>query len=160
MARHQGKFRPKYPEKYCGRLSEIVYRSSWELSTFIWCDTHNDVIKWNSEEVVVKYRCLTDNQIHRYFVDLYVEFRNGDKYLIEIKPKIQVLPPERGKKTQKTFLREVMQYGKNISKWKQAQIFAKENGYHFNIWTEDTLKQLGIKIIDSFKPCRHKEENR
>lgn len=151
MARHQGKFRPKQPKKYKGNSSDIVYRSSWELATFIWCDNHPDIVEWSSEEVVVKYRCLTDNQIHRYFVDLKMTLKNGETYLIEIKPKSQIMPPKRGKKTQKTYLNEVLQYGKNISKWKQAKIYAEENGYQFQIWSEDILKKLGIKIIESFK---------
>ena len=35
----------------------------------------------------------------------------------------------------------------NTSKWEYANEYAKDRGWGFEIWTEDTLKAMGIKII-------------
>jgi hypothetical protein len=150
MPKYQGIFKPKNISKYKGNSLNIVYRSGWELSCMIWCDTHPDVVEWSSEEVVIPYKCVTDNKMHRYFVDLKIKFKNGSTYLVEIKPRDQLLPPKRGKKREKTFLYEVQQYGKNVSKWKQAKIYADSRGYIFQIWTEDILSKLGVKILDTY----------
>ena len=40
-----------------------------------------------------------------------------------------------------------MTYIKNESKWKAAKKYADDRGYHFEIWTENTLKKLGIKLL-------------
>jgi len=144
---YQGKFKPKNPQKYVGDVSQIIYRSGWELSTFMWCDSHPDIIEWSSEELFIPYRCSTDNKIHRYFVDLKIKFANKQVYIIEIKPRSQLLPPQRGRKREKTYLNEMFQYHKNISKWKQAKKYADNLGWHFQIWTEDILKKLGVKIV-------------
>jgi hypothetical protein len=40
-----------------------------------------------------------------------------------------------------------MTYVKNQSKWDAASKWADARGYRFAIWHEDTLKQLGIKIL-------------
>ena len=59
---YRGKYRPINPGKYDGDYSAIVYRSLWERQVFKWCDENSSVVKWNSEETVVPYRCKTDNK--------------------------------------------------------------------------------------------------
>jgi hypothetical protein len=145
--KYRGKFKPKNPHKYVGDVKNIVYRSGWELSTFIWCDNHQDILEWSSEEFFIPYRCSTDNKIHRYFVDLKIKFAKGQVYIIEIKPRCQLFPPTRGRKREKTFLNEMFQYHKNVSKWNQAQKYAESRGWIFQIWHEDILKKLGVKIL-------------
>ena len=41
----------------------------------------------------------------------------------------------------------------NTSKWKYAKEYARDRGWGFEIWTEDELKEKGIRII---KRTRHK----
>jgi hypothetical protein len=43
----------------------------------------------------------------------------------------------------------VTTYIKNTSKWTAANDFASYKGWKFQIWTEDTLKNLGIKLLKS-----------
>lgn len=148
---YSGKFPPKNTEKYAGDPTKIVYRSLWERQTFRWCDENPDILSWNSEEVVIPYRCKTDRKMHRYFVDLYVRFRDHREYIIEIKPKIQTQPPKQPKRKSKRFITEVMAYAKNTSKWDAAQAYAEDRGWTFQIWTEETLRGLGIKILKSGK---------
>lgn len=146
MKYYQGKYTPKNPAKYEGDVTSIIYRSSWELKFFNWCDSDPSVIKWSSEEVIIPYRCATDNRLHRYFPDAKITVKHaagGTKtYLVEIKPDAQTRPPDPSKRKTKRYLTEVMTWGKNESKWKASREYCKDRGIEFMIITE---KHLGIK---------------
>lgn len=144
---YRGKFQPRNIAKYRGDASAITYRSLWERQAFRWLDDNPDVLDWNSEEVVIPYRCKTDGKQHRYFVDLFVKFKSGQVYLIEIKPEKQTQPPKQPKRQSKKYLKEVMTYAKNTSKWEAATSYCEERGWRFEIWTENSLKKLGIKLL-------------
>ena len=73
---------------------------------------------------------------------------NGKVLLVEIKPKKQTSPPKKRRKSKK-YINEVTQFVKNQSKWEAANLFAKHKGWKFQIWTEDTLSNLGIKLLKS-----------
>ena len=141
---HSGKYRIKKPDKYLGDPGTVQYRSSWERLAFLWCERNDDVVGWSSEEVVVPYLCATDKRPHRYFIDLYVEWKDGTKSIIEIKPSVQTKKPRKGK-SRKRYLREVATYAKNKSKWNAAEAYASSRGWKFEIWTEKELKAKGIK---------------
>lgn len=144
---YSGRYKPKNIRKYEGDVNNIKYRSLWERQVFRWCDSNPAIIGWNSEEVVVRYRCKTDGKMHRYFTDLFIRRKDGKKFLIEIKPKNQTVPPKQGARKTKKYLKEVMTYAKNISKWEAAKRFAKHNDMTFEVWTEETIKSLGIKLL-------------
>lgn len=158
---YKGKFTPKHPEKYVGDVKNIVYRSLWERNTFRWIDQNSNIKEWNSEEVVVPYICGTDNRRHRYFMDLWFRTRSGETYIVEIKPKKETNPPKKpsGRQTRK-YVQESLTYVKNQSKWAAAQEFALNNGWRFEVWTEDTLKQLGIKILNNSPAPRTKTKTK
>jgi hypothetical protein len=147
MAKYkQGFFKPINPEKYKGNVKRgsIVYRSGWELKLMSKLDKHPDVLQWSSEEVVIPYKSPVDNRYHRYFVDFYVEFKDKDgnlkKWLIEVKPKKQVMAPVRRKnQREKTFLNEVLTWGVNSAKWEAAKKACVNKGWEFKIFTEDEL---------------------
>lgn len=136
---------PKYPIKYKGNPADIWARSSWEIKFFNWCDYNPSVINWSSEEIIIPYRCPTDNNIHRYFPDALIQIRDKmgciKTYLVEIKPLIQTRPPETPKRKTKRYITEVMTWGKNSAKWSAARQYCKDRGYEFIIITE---KELGI----------------
>lgn len=144
---YKGKYKLRKPEKYAGKKDEVVFRSLWERQVFRWLEDQDDVIEWVSEEVVIPYVCATDKKVHRYFIDIYYKTKDGRKYLIEIKPKKETVPPKTPTKKTKRYINEAMTYIKNQSKWKAAVEFAKDNGCEFHVWTEDTLKGLGIKLL-------------
>lgn len=144
---YKGKFTPKHPEKYVGDVKNIVYRSLWERNTFRWIDTNTSIKFWNSEECVVPYICATDNKVHRYHLDLWFQTQDGKNYIIEIKPKKQTQPPKTPQRKTRRYIKESLTYVKNQSKWSAASEFAADRGWTFQIWTEDTLKSLGIKIL-------------
>jgi hypothetical protein len=147
MKYYKGKYRPVNIAKYEGNFQHVEYRSSWERAVFKWCDLNEAIVKWSSEEVVVPYRCKTDNRMHRYFVDLKITFKNGDTYLIEIKPKKETLEPKKRSRTSKGYLTEVLKYVKNMSKWEAAASYATAYNWKFEVWTEETIKGLGIKLL-------------
>lgn len=143
---HQGKFKAKNPQKYAGDHTNIYYRSSWEFSVMLWCDNNPNVISWSSEELVIPYLCPTDNAYHRYFVDFAITLMDGQILWIELKPEKYTKVPEK-QKSKKRHITEVFQYVKNQAKWAAANEYAKQNGAKFQVWTENTLKSLGIKIL-------------
>ena len=144
---YSGKFSPTNPNKYNGDHTNIVFRSSWELSFMRWLDMNPDVDTWVSEETVIPYISPVDDKQHRYFVDFKVKFKNGKVLLIEIKPDHQTKKPvaKKGKK-RSTLLLEAQTYGVNWAKWKAAERYAEDRGWKFAVFTEHTLKGLGIKI--------------
>jgi hypothetical protein len=147
---YQGKFKLKNISKYRGDPESVYYRSSWELSIMLWCDSNSNITQWSSEELVIPYLCPTDGRVHRYFVDFKITFNNQKTYLIELKPKKQTIPPEQKstkKRDRKQYITEVLTYVKNQAKWKAANEYAKKTNSQFQVWTEDTLALLGIKIL-------------
>jgi hypothetical protein len=108
-----------------------------------WCDNNSSVLEWGSEEFVIPYLSPIDNRLHRYFVDFYVKIqdRHGTvtKYLIEIKPAKYTRPPEKGTRVTKRYIEEVMTWGINQSKWKNAAEFCEDRGWKFQILTETEL---------------------
>jgi hypothetical protein len=146
---YKGKYQIKNTKKYLGDPTKVTYRSLWERQAFKWCENNPRVKRWNSEEIVVPYKCKTDGKLHRYFVDLLVEFDNRDIILVEIKPKKETVAPKESSRKTKRYIREVMTYAKNTSKWTAADQYAKHKGWKFQVWTEDTLKNLGIKLLKS-----------
>lgn len=144
---HKRKYIPIFPEKYTGDPTNIIMRSSWETQFASWCDKNPAVKKWKSEETVVPYLCPTDNRMHRYFVDFYIQILNKEgalkTYLIEVKPHSQTKPPVfPGKRTQR-YLTESLTFLKNQAKWAAAHEYAKDRGWEFKIITE---YELGLKV--------------
>ena len=143
---YKGRYKVKNPSKYKGNPTQVIFRSLWERQVFRWCDENSSVLQWSSEEIIIPYRCKTDKRLHRYYPDVYIKTKDRE-YLIEIKPKKETVPPrDRSKKT-KTYLNEVMTYIKNTSKWDAAKEYCADRGFIFDIWTEDTLKKMGIKLL-------------
>ena len=139
---YKGIFKPKNPHKYVGDATNIVYRSLWERKFMVFCDTNNGVLKWCSEEIAIPYLSPVDGKYHRYYVDFLVEFKTQkgkEVFLIEIKPKRQCKEPKKGKRTTKTYLKEVETWKVNSSKWEHAKKFADQNNWKFKILTEDDL---------------------
>ena len=139
----QGFFRPHNPGKYNGDLRNIIFRSSWELKMFRWADLNDSVIKWSSETTIIPYRNPIDGNFHRYFVDISLQYKtsNGDikKFLIEIKPKRETLPPKPQMRKTRRYLKEVQTYLINQAKWQAADKYATERNISFMLFTEQNL---------------------
>jgi len=140
---YKGKFNPSFPKKYIGNPSNIVYRSLWELKFLKYCDTNENILEYASEELAIPYRSPIDGRIHRYFPDAYIKVKESDgsikKYLIEIKPYKQTMPPTKPKKQTKGYIYEAYEYAKNQSKWEAAREYCKDKGWTFKVITEKEL---------------------
>lgn len=118
-------------------------RSSWETRFAVWCDRNPQVLKWQSEETIIPYRCPTDNKLHRYYIDFRIQIKTKEgllkTYLVEIKPDKQTKPPEFPGKRTKKYLTESYYFIKNQAKWEAAKSYAKDRGWEFIILTENHL---------------------
>jgi len=143
---YKGKFRPKFPQKYRGDPTNIIYRSLWERNCMRYFDQNPNVLKWSSEEVIVPYKSPIDGRYHRYFPDFLIRVKNKEGKLetimIEVKPSKETKEPKPQKRLTKKYLYEVKTWGINKSKWKAAIEFCKDRKWKFMIITE---KELGIK---------------
>jgi hypothetical protein len=87
---YKGKFKPKFPRKYKGDPTNIIYRSLWERHCMVYFDQNPNILKWCSEEVIIPYKSPIDGRWHRYFPDFLIQVKtkegNIDTILIEVKP--------------------------------------------------------------------------
>ncbi len=136
-------YKPSHPEKYLGNSNNIICRSSWERQFCRYCDVNPNIVKWASEEFSIPYISPVDGRPHRYYPDFLIEVKEKSgklkKYVIEIKPKKQTLPPVKKKRVTKGFILETKTYAVNQAKWKAAVDFCKDNLIEFKIITEDEL---------------------
>lgn len=143
---YKGRYRPSKPEKYKGDPTNIIYRSLLERRFMVYCDTHDSILEWNSEEVVVPYKSPIDNRYHRYFVDFWIRYKSADgtirASLIEVKPYSQTQEPKKhvgSNKPTRRYLNEIMTWGVNQAKWKAAREYCLDRKWEFKILTEKQL---------------------
>ena len=145
MRYKQGIYTTKNPTKYKGNVTNIVYRSSWELRVFKYLDDNPNVLEWSSEEYIIPYKSPVDGKFHRYFPDIWARMQGVDgrtkTYLIEIKPETQSIEPKVQKKITKKYITEVCTYAINQAKWKAAKEYCLDRNWEFKVLTE---KDLGI----------------
>ena len=123
---------------------EINYKSGLELKCIRYCDMNIHIKKFSLEPFAVKYLSPKDGKIHRYFIDFFIEFSNGQKFLVEVKSSGETREPRKpGKKTEKALLnyqKALQTFAVNSAKWVAAQAFCKEKGLTFIILTENELR--------------------
>lgn len=145
-------FRPKFPNKYRGNVSNIIARSSWEYAFMWFLDQSPVITQYSSEEIVIPYFFPIDKKWHRYFPDFFVQLNTGHKFIIEIKPFIQRIAASNKRNLQTDIV-----YIQNQCKWEAAQKVALANNMQFIVLDEYDLKKLGVKIlINNLKPSREK----
>ena len=139
----KSRYKPEYPKKYKGDPNNIICRSSWERRFCRWCDLNENILEWGSEEFFIPYFDPTTSRVRRYFPDFIIKVReqSGEikKYVIEIKPKRQTMPPKPQQRKTKKYLNEITTYAVNEAKFKAAEQYCKDRKYKFRILTEDDL---------------------
>ena len=148
----EGWYTLQNPEKFLKPIDEhmqshnngkVNYKSGLELKGIRYCDWNKHIIKWSLEPFNIKYVKPTDGKIHRYYIDLFIEFSTVDKFLVEIKSSGETKPPKKPqKKTQKSLInyqKALQTYAINQAKWKAAKLFAEKNNLKFIILTENEL---------------------
>lgn len=141
----QGFFSPNHPEKYIG-THPIVYRSALERDVMRFFDENSSILNWGSESIIIQYIKPTDRRIHKYYTDFVVtikdKFGSVHKYIIEVKPYKQTIPPVAGKnKKQKTIITEQINWAVNSSKWSSAIKWCEKNNFKFSILTEKDIEK-------------------
>jgi len=143
---NKGFFKPKYPQKYKGNPTEIIYRSSWECRVMSFLDSNPSVVQWSSEEIIIPYLSPIDRKVHRYFPDFYIKVKdkNGKikEMIWEIKPKKQSSQPKKQSRITQRYINEVVTWGINEAKWKAAEEYCLDRGWQFKVLTEE---DIGIK---------------
>lgn len=138
--------RGKYEQGYinpncCRRLypslkgQPIIYRSSYEKKFMEWLETADGVRWWGSECMRIPYRDL-EGRVHSYFPDYLVEFEDGRRMVVEIKPLSQTQRPI----NESSWVAK--EWKKNMLKWNAALQFCKANGLEFKVLTEKTIERL------------------
>lgn len=141
---YKGKYLPNHPEKYLGDPKKITYRSMWERNVMKWLDENEQIPEWGSEEIAIPYEHPIRGGRAKYYPDFIVKFPDGTIKVIEVKPKKETIKPETPSRKTKKYLNEVMTYAINAEKWKAAREVCKNNDLIFEIWTEDTLAEMGL----------------
>lgn len=108
------------------------------------CDLNENVVRWNSEEIIVPYKSPIDGKIHRYFVDFWLEAKNKDGnlqcLLVEIKPNKQTVKPViKENKLTKGKMQQVKDWLINSAKWEAAKEFCEIRGWRFLVLTEKEI---------------------
>ena len=152
---YKTKFNPKNRSKYIGKTGNIICRSLWERSFAKYCDENKNIVRWAIEPFSIPYFDYGTHKNRKYFPDFFVEYEDGKKMVIEIKPFKETNPPESAKNTKKYLIAE-QTYATNMSKWKFAKILCDKKGWEFHVVTERTLEQMGIPIIQTNAVFRRK----
>lgn len=127
-----------------------MFRSSWELKAFMSLDRNDKILRWGSENVVIRYIDETrNNEWHRYVIDLFFEIADVTKdgrpikWLIEIKPEKQAVMPVNNKRRKlQTIIEESTIVKRNQCKWRAAVEFCRAKGWHFGVYTENGITKL------------------
>ena len=164
---YKGKIDPKSlenPEKYVGDINNIIYRSLWERNVVYWLDKNPNVKEYASEEIFFPYEHPIKGRRARYFPDFYVKMIDDDIRIIEVKPKKETIKPVEPKRKTKGYINEVATWLINQEKWKSARYHCGANNMRFEIWTEETLDEIGIqktlKPLEEEKKTKFKKTSR
>ena len=90
---------------------------------------------------------MIDEAVRGVIILLVVVFDPLAILLIVAAGGIDVAPKQPKRKSQK-YIKEVMTYAKNISKWEQAEKYCELRGWEFKIVTEKEFKSLGIRLLN------------
>ena len=138
----QGTYQIKNTAKYVG-TGLPRFRSGWEFSFMMFCDSNDNVVNWASEPVRIPYRNPLTGKNTNYVPDFIVTYRGPNNTLraelIEIKPKKQSLIESK----QSQYDRAMVAI--NYAKWDAAQRWCKANGLSFRVITEDQIFHQGSK---------------
>ena len=96
-----------------------------------YCEAQALITLWGYECIEIPYVYSVDKKVHRYYPDFYVEFKDGRKFIIEIKPENQA--------TGKGGLYNKLCYVKNVDKWNACKAFCDAKGMEFKVVTEKDL---------------------
>ena len=154
MVYNQGKYNipNQYRHKYFGDKENICYRSGWELDFMKYLSRNENVLAWNSEDVIISYFNPIKNKKSRYFMDFWFRYKdknnNIHEVLVEVKPFAQTQEPvlsttktgKNTKKRQSRYYNQLMTYEVNRAKWSATYEHCRKHNQKFYILTDDIHK--------------------
>ena len=132
----QGYFRPKNPEKYLGDAENIIFRSSLEFKMMQYLDAPPAVLKWQSEELAIRYFHPHRRKYWRYWPD-FIVYTKHETVVVEVKPHSQRYPP-----VQSDDPSAYKEWLVNRNKWAAARKWCRQKGWRFAVVTERQIKKL------------------
>lgn len=106
---------------------ECKYRSGWEQKYMVHLDENFEVAKWSYEKLVIEY---VSNQktkkVRKYYPDFQIEYKDGRKVVVEIKPSRKL-----GQATV-------------VKKIRAAMLWCTEHDMTYKVLTEIELKDMGL----------------
>lgn len=121
----------------------IQYKSRLERIAFHYADINPKIKYFSIEPFFISYIKPTDNKVHRYYIDMFIEFVTGDKFLVEVKSFNETQAPQKPKNKSNKYMSVYKDrleiYLTNSSKWRSAEQFAKSKNMKFIILTEKEL---------------------
>jgi|TARA_R110000803_G_C11715641_1_gene287519 hypothetical protein len=133
----QGLYEVKNIKKYVGK-GKPKYRSGWELTFMIFCDSNDKIISWASESMAIPYRHPITGKQHKYIPDFFIVYQDRlgkvKAEIIEIKPKKQSII-----ESKVASAKDRLTVAINHAKWQSANAYAKSQGLIFRVITEDDL---------------------
>lgn len=103
----------------------VKYRSSYEKWFFYMLENNVEVKDYKVEYLSIPYNFKNKSRL--YIPDVFVEFKNGYKFLIEIKPL--------------AFLNKDI----NLAKWESAKVWCSHNSTEFTVLTEQDMLTFILK---------------
>lgn len=113
----------------CGKLE---YQSSYEELAYKILDADGSVVKYSCPSSIIYFY---KGEKHTYIPDIFVEYMDGVKTVVEVKPK--------------EFTRDPV----NVAKWLFAKRYCKKQGWRFEVWTQH---ELGLKCYVSGKASKER----
>lgn len=155
---YKGKFTSfKNPSKYVGDIENVTFRSLWERNVMKWLDENPNVKEWASEEIFFPYNHPITGKRSKYYPDFYVKMIDNVKRIIEVKPLNQINKPQEPKRKTKNYVESVATWVINQEKWKSAKFYCEKNDMSFEIWSENTLDEIGVQKKNTTVPLAEKK---
>ena len=106
---------------------ECKYRSGWEQKYMVYLDENPNVASWSYEKLVIEYMSnQKTKKIRKYYPDFQVEYKDGTKVVIEIKPSRK------------------LQHMTVIKKVRAAKEWCTAHNVTYKVLTEIELKDMGL----------------
>lgn len=106
---------------------ECKYRSGWEQKYMVYLDDNPDIASWSYEKLVIEYVSnKKTKKIRKYYPDFQIEYKDGQKVVVEIKPSRK------------------LQQATVIKKIRAAKEWCTEHDMIYKILTEIELKDIGL----------------
>lgn len=103
------------------KAGKVFYRSSYEKKAYLILDADDSVKTYKVEKIQISFMNPVKKTKATYLVDLYIEYVDGTKKIVEVKPN--------------AWLTDEVIVAKNIA----ATEYAKKHDVSFEVWTEVQL---------------------